>query len=128
MREQTHPNRAEAAEVWYGPFMLQDLSRDERLQLMRFICSFAWADLEVRAKERAFIKKMVKKLDLSEEEAKEVDKWLEVPPPAELVDPTRIPRAHRELFLKTAREIVAADGEIDADERENLALLEALTR
>lgn len=108
--------------------MLQDLSRDERLQLMRFICSFAWADLEVRAKERAFIKKMVKKLDLSEEEAKEVDKWLEVPPPAELVDPTRIPRAHRDLFLKTAREIVAADGEIDADERENLALLEALTR
>jgi uncharacterized membrane protein YebE (DUF533 family) len=82
--------------------MLQDLNRDERLQLMRFICSFAWADLEVRAKERAFIKKMVKKLDLSDDEAKEVDKWLEVPPPAELVDPTRIPRAHRELFLLEA--------------------------
>jgi uncharacterized tellurite resistance protein B-like protein len=108
--------------------MLQDLNREERLQLMRFICSFAWADLEVRAKERAFINKMVKKLDLSPEEAKEVQKWLEVPPPAELVDPTRIPRAHRDLFLKTARQVVASDGEIDPDEQENLALLEALTR
>jgi tellurite resistance protein len=108
--------------------MLQDLNREERLQLMRFICSFAWADLEVRAKERAFIKSMVKKLDLSPDEAKEIQKWLEVPPPAELVDPTRIPRAHRELFLKTARQIIASDGEIDPEEQENLALLEALTR
>jgi tellurite resistance protein len=108
--------------------MLQDLSREERLQLMRFVCSFAWADLEVRPKERAFIKNMAKKLDLSAEEAKEVQKWLEVPPPAELVDPTRIPRAHRDLFLKTARQIIASDGEIDPEEQENLALLEALTR
>jgi len=108
--------------------MLQDLNREERLQLMRFICSFAWADLEVRPKERAFIKSMIKKLDLKPDEAKEIQKWLEVPPPAELVDPTRIPRAHRELFLKTARQIIASDGEIAPDEQENLALLEALTR
>ena len=108
--------------------MLKDLNREERLQLMRFICSFAWADLEVRAKERTFIKNMMKKLDLSPEESNEVERWLEVPPPAELVDPTRIPRAHRELFLKTARQITASDGEIDPEEQENLALLEALTR
>ena len=108
--------------------MLNDLDREERLQLMRFICSFAWADLEVRAKERTFIKNMVKKLHLSPEEAKEVEGWLEVPPPAELVDPTRIPRAHRELFLKVARDIVSSDGEMDPDELENLALLEALTK
>jgi uncharacterized tellurite resistance protein B-like protein len=108
--------------------MLDKLNREERLQLMRFVCSFAWADLEVRAKERTFIKNMVRKLNLSADEAKEVNGWLEVPPPAELVDPTRIPREHRELFLSMARQIIASDGDIDPDEQENLALLEALTR
>ena len=81
----------------------------------------------MRSKERAFIKKMVKKIDLSEEEGKEVAKWLEVPPARSSSTPPD-PRAHRELFLKTAKEIVAATARIDADERENLALLEALTR
>jgi uncharacterized tellurite resistance protein B-like protein len=108
--------------------MLDKLSREERLQLMRFVCSFAWADLHVHAHEREFVRKMIRRLHLNAEEAKQVHSWLEVPPEADAVDPTRIPRAHREIFLKAARQVMSVDGEIDAEEQENFRLLEQLTR
>jgi uncharacterized tellurite resistance protein B-like protein len=108
--------------------MLDKLSREERLQLMRFICSFAWADLEVRDQERALINKLVSKLHLDADEAKRVRGWLEVPPDAEAIDPQKIPRAHRQLFLDAAREVIASDGEINAEENESFRLLEQLTR
>lgn len=108
--------------------MLDKLSREERLQLMRFICSFAWADLQVREQEREFVRKMILRLNLDAEEAKAVRGWLEVPPAADEVDPMTIPRAHRELFLQTAREMISSDGEIGDEERESLSLLEQLTR
>ena len=34
---------------------MQSLSREDRLSLMRFVCSFAWADFEVQDQERTFI-------------------------------------------------------------------------
>jgi hypothetical protein len=58
---------------------------------MKFVCSLAWADLEVRKKERDFVHKLVKKLHLDEKEAKMVDEWLKVPPRAEEVDPAKVP-------------------------------------
>jgi uncharacterized tellurite resistance protein B-like protein len=106
--------------------MLDDLSREDRLRLMKFVCSFAWADLHVHAKERAFCEKLVRKLKLAGAEKDRVHEWLELPPPAEELDPTEIPRAHRALFLATAREMVMADGEIAEEEQENLTLLEQL--
>jgi len=93
---------------------------------MRFVCSLAWADLEVRPKERAFVHRLVKKLHLDEAEAKLVEEWLQVPPRAEDVDPAKVPHQHRKLFLDTAKGIIAADGEIDDEEKESLALLEQL--
>ncbi|WP_437280815.1 TerB family tellurite resistance protein [Sorangium sp. So ce375] len=108
--------------------MLHKLSREERLQLMRFICSFAWADLQVRDQEREFVRKMMLRLHLDAEEAKQVRGWLEVPPAADDVDPMKIPRAHRQLFLDAAREMISSDGEIGDEERENLSLLDQLTR
>ena len=108
--------------------MLDKLSREERLQLMRFVCSFAWADLRVRVQERDFIRKMVRRLNLGTDEARQVESWLEVPPEAHTVDPTQIPRAHRQIFLDAARQVISSDGEIDEEERENLHLLEQLTR
>lgn len=108
--------------------MLEKLSSEERLQLMRFICSFAWADLEVREQERQFVRKMIQRLHLDEHEAQQVKGWLEVPPEADAVDPTQIPRAHRQLFLDTVRAMIAADGKIDAEESESFRLLEQLTR
>jgi uncharacterized tellurite resistance protein B-like protein len=106
--------------------MLDKLAREDRMRLMRFVCSFAWADLEVQAEERSFVKKLVRKLKLTDDEKKQVDGWLAVPPSPEEVDPTDVPKAHRKLFLDTIREIVTVDGLVDPDEDENFALLEQL--
>lgn len=107
---------------------MQKLSRQDRLRLMKFVCSFAWADLEVKASERKFIDKTMKKLRLDDAERAQVQQWLEVPPRAEEVDPTRIPAAHRQIFLDTIRDVITADGEVAKDEWENLALFEQLLR
>jgi uncharacterized tellurite resistance protein B-like protein len=108
--------------------MMKDLSREERLRLMRFLCSFAWADLEVHAKEQAFVTKMVTKLKLESDEAALVKGWLKVPPPPEEVDPSTVPAEHRRLFLDTVRDLIAADGKLQPEEQEAFALLEALMR
>lgn len=105
---------------------LNELERDERLRLMKFVCSFAWADLEIAEPERRMIAKLVRKLRLDEDERRQVEEWLELPPPAEELDPTQIPRDHRALFLSTAREVIEADGEISEEEVENFELLEQL--
>jgi uncharacterized tellurite resistance protein B-like protein len=105
---------------------MQKLSAKDRLQLMKFVCSFVWADLEVHSSERKFVAKMVKKLRLDEDEAKLVKGWLAVPPPPEEVDPTQIPKAHRQMFLDTIRDVITADGDVAPDEWENLALFEQL--
>ena len=108
--------------------MIRELARKDRLRLMKFICSFAWADLEIHDEERAFIRRVIHKLDLDADERERVDEWLEVPPRPEEVDPTDIPMAHRELFRDFARGIVVADGRVDEEERINLALLDLLAR
>lgn len=108
--------------------MLKKLSRDDRLLLLRFVCSFAWADLEVRDAEKKFVNRLVDKLGLDEAERKQVAAWLRVPPAPEDVDPAKVPREHRKLFLDAAREMIGADGEIAPDERENLELFEALLK
>jgi uncharacterized tellurite resistance protein B-like protein len=106
--------------------MLKQLGKEERLQLMKFICSFVWADLRVHDKERNFVHKMVKKLSLGDKELALVERWLEVPPKPHEVDPNQVPAAHRGLFLATIREVIEADGEVDPEEQINFALLEEL--
>ena len=108
--------------------MLDSLDREDRLQLMRFVCSFAWADLEVTSEERDFIVQLVDRLELDDEERKEVAQWLEVPPPADDLDPADIPREHRELFLDAARAMIISDGDVDDVEAENLIILDQLLR
>ena len=102
-----------------------DMSGEERLRLMRFVCSFAWADLEIQPEERAFVSRLIERLDL-EEARPTIEAWLRQPPPAEEVDPNDIPRRHRELFLEAARGVVAADNVIHPSEKEMLELLEQL--
>jgi uncharacterized tellurite resistance protein B-like protein len=106
--------------------MLTDLAKDERLQLMKFVCSFVWADLEVRDEEVAFVRKMVSKLELAPAEKAAVEGWLKLPPKPEEVDPAQVPRAHRELFLQVIRDVIASDGEIATDEAEIYSVLEDL--
>jgi uncharacterized tellurite resistance protein B-like protein len=108
--------------------MLDELDREDRLQLMRFVCSFAWANLEVTEQERDFIVKMVDRLGLDEDERTQVGKWLEVPPRADDLDPGDIPREHRQLFLDAARAMILSDGNVDDVEAENLVILDQLLR
>jgi len=108
--------------------MLDALNREDRLQLMRFVCSFAWADLEVSDEEREFIVKMVIRLGLNEEEQDQVTQWLEVPPRADDLDPADIPREHRKLFLDAAKAMILSDGTVEDAEAENLIILDQLLR
>jgi len=108
--------------------MLDALDREDRLQLMRFVCSFAWADLEVSDQEREFIVKMVIRLGLNEEEQDQVAQWLEVPPRADELDPADIPREHRKLFLDAAKAMILSDGTVEDAEAENLIILDQLLR
>lgn len=102
------------------------LAREERLRLMRFLCSFAWCDLRVHEKEKVFIRKMVKELSLDADETKQVEGWLKLPPRASELDPGEIPTEHRTLFLEACRAVVVADGTIHPEEQINLSLLEEL--
>ena len=106
--------------------MITELSREDRVRLLRFVCSFAWADLKVQDQERQFLGALVKKLGLSRVEADMVDAWLLVPPRPEEVDPMEIPRQHREVFLRTVRELIEADEHIAQGEFEFFELFEQL--
>ena len=108
--------------------MLEKLSREERLQLMRFVCSFAWADLEIRPEERDFIIMMITRLELDEDDTAQVAQWLQVPPPVDDLDPEDIPREHRKLFLDAAKAMILSDGTVEQVEAENLIILDALLR
>jgi hypothetical protein len=108
--------------------MLDALNREDRLQLMRFVCSFAWADLEISDEEREFIVKMVVRLELDDEEQDQVAQWLEVPPRADDLDPADIPREHRQLFLDAAKAMIMSDGNVEDVEAENLIILDQLLR
>lgn len=105
---------------------LSDLTQEDRLRLVKFVCSFAWADLEIADSERKFVHKLMRRLKLDGDEQRMVDSWLELPPSAEELDPTLIPHEHKNLFLSTAREMIEADGMVAEEESENLALLEQL--
>ncbi len=106
--------------------MLQDIDRDQRLLLMKFVCSFAWADLEVSDEERRFVIHAVRRLELSEEERDQVMAWLQVPPPADEVDPALVPPEHRRLFVDAITDLIKADHHVAQDELTNLALLQRL--
>lgn len=108
--------------------MLSQLTRTERLRLVRFVCSFAWADLEINDAERDFVHDLIRRLDLDENEAAQVQGWLTVPPAPEEVDPMEIPVEHRKVFLDTMLALVAADGELADAETESFNLLSQLVR
>jgi hypothetical protein len=93
---------------------------------MKFVCSFAWADLEIRDEERDYVKRLIDRLELDADERTRVRSWLEVPPDLESIDPTLVPHAHRQLFVDEIKGVIEADGEISPEESENLQIFEAL--
>lgn len=108
--------------------MIEQLSSDERLQLLRFVCSFAWADLEVRDQERTVVEKLIRSFNLDAEEQAEVERMLAHPPAPEDVDPQEIPAEHREIFLEAVKAMIYSDGEISPIEAESFELLDQLIR
>ncbi len=106
--------------------MLDQLGRPERLQLIRFVCSFAWADLEIRPEERRFVERLVRRLDLDDVEASQVEAWLASPPDPDSIDPASIPAEHRRVFIEFAEQVISVDDELTHEELENLSLLEQL--
>src|SRR5690349_1186845 len=101
---------------------IDDLDQDSRLRLVRFVCSFAWADLEVQDAERKLVLKLLNELGLDEDEKEQAEKWLKVPPHPEDVDPMDIPLEHRQIFLNTVLQVVGADGVVDSKEMETLSI------
>ncbi len=106
--------------------MLDQMDRSERLRLLRFVTSFAWADGVVQPEEREFLKGLIGRMPLGKDEIELAEGWLEKPPHPAEVDPSRIPPKHRELFLTVARGMINADGNVDDEEKERLELLEEL--
>jgi uncharacterized tellurite resistance protein B-like protein len=105
---------------------LERLNRRERMRLMKFVCSFAWADLEIRPEERQFVRKLIDRLQLEAEERAQVQGWLDQPPEIESVDPNLVPHEHRQAFLDAMEGVIESDGEIAPEEAESFRIFEAL--
>jgi len=108
--------------------MLDTLSVDERIQLVRFVCSFAWADLEIREEERTYVANLVRRLGLGDAEQATAEEMLKEPPAPETIDPLTIPVKHRQIFLDSVLGMIAADGEIAEGEALSYNLLQQLVR
>lgn len=106
--------------------MLEALERRDRLRLVEFVCSFAWADFEIQPEERTFIARLIRRLDLTEEEDHQVQRWLDRPPSFDRLDPTSIPPEHRRLFVQEIEGLIHSDGEIADEERETFEIFQAL--
>ena len=105
--------------------MFEELSREDRLLLLKFVCAFAWTDLEVREPERRFVRRLVDRMQLDADDVRQVEEWLSIAPSPQSIDPARIPQAHRRTFIEAVRALIYADGEVDAEEREQLEKLKA---
>jgi len=105
---------------------LRTLSARDRLQLLKFVCSFVWADLDVGPSEKTFVLSLTQRLGLSEAEIQQVQAWLETPPPVEEIDPSLVPPQHRRLFLEAIEQALTADGAVTPPESESLALFRQL--
>jgi uncharacterized tellurite resistance protein B-like protein len=105
--------------------MFKELSRDERLLLLRFVCAFAWTDLQIRDGERKFVARLMDRMQLSPEDRAEVDGYLHVAPAPEATNPRLVPREHRRLFIDSVRALIYADGDVDSEERERFERLQA---
>jgi len=106
--------------------MLDQLDRRDRLRLVEFVCSFAWADFEIRPEERVFISRLLRRLELDEDEDLQVQQWLDQPSKLDDLDPTSIPAAHRRFFVEAIEGLISADGEVSDEERESFEIFKQL--
>jgi uncharacterized tellurite resistance protein B-like protein len=105
--------------------MFEQLSREDRMLLLRFVCAFAWTDLEIKPGERRFVERLMDRLKLVPEERAEVEGYLHVAPAPGATNPERVPPEHRRVFIESVRALIYADGDVDAEERERFEKLRA---
>lgn len=106
--------------------MLDKIDRATRLRLLRIVAAAAWVDGEVEDRERAFVEKLLTKIPMDEDDRKTVRGYLDRPPHPAEVDPTKIPREHRETLMGLISELVHADGTVGDAELEAFHELEVL--
>ena len=106
--------------------MLDQLDQRDRLRLVEFVCSFAWADFEIRPEERVFISRLIRRLELDEDEHLRVQQWLDRPSGLRDLDPTSIPAAHRRVFVEAIEGLISSDGEISEEEGESFEIFKQL--
>lgn len=104
--------------------MLDRLSAEERLWLLRLVASFAWVDGQVDESEKRFVRRLMSKLPLSSEEVHDVESWLIVAPTEE-VPLDKVAPANKRIFLESVRALIFVDGKIDADEEAHFEKLRA---
>ena len=80
-----------------SPAALHTLSVEDRLQLLKFVCAFAWADFTVKQTERDLVGRIAQRCGLDADEAAQVEAWLQSPPNPDEIDPLDVPQAHRQL-------------------------------
>lgn len=107
---------------------LLELDVQERMQLMRFVCTFAWVDLKVTPEEREMVARLIARLDLDADEMAQVADWLKSPPSPDSVDPQDVPHEHRVRFLRAVESMVAVDGEVTDEERATVIVFAQLIR
>ncbi len=103
--------------------MFEALSHGDRMLLLRFVCAFAWTDLEIKDGARKFVQRLMDRMQLSKEDRSEVDSWLHVAPSPETTNPKLVPKEHRRVFLDSVRALIYADGEVEAEERDRFERL-----
>jgi uncharacterized membrane protein YebE (DUF533 family) len=105
--------------------MLEELSRSDRMLLLKFVCAYAWTDLVITEGERRFVERLVERLALDDDETKQVEAWLHVAPSPQEVDAGLVPKAHRRVFVEAVRAVIYADGDVDTEERAQFERLKA---
>ena len=105
--------------------MFENLSRDDHMLLLRFVCAFAWTDLEIHQGERQFVERLIARMQLSADDRTEAFAYLHVAPSPEATNPKLVPKEHRRVFIESVRALIYADGDVDAEERERFEKLKA---
>ena len=103
-----------------------NFTSEEKIQIMQFICAFAWADFKVVAEERAMINRLSANLKLNEHELSEVKAMLTHPPHPDDIDPLSIPEHLKEYILSAVQAISIVDGDFDEKEAELLDIFTAV--
>lgn len=103
--------------------MFEQLSHEQRMLLLKFVCAFAWTDLQIQPGERKFVERLMDRMQLGPEARAEAQQYLHVAPSPQDTRPELVPPEHRRIFLDAVRALIYADGSVDEEERSHFEKL-----